>query len=109
MNKENIIELDSESFQSTVSNAGSPVIVDFWAPWCGPCKAIAPMLEEIADEMGDNVKVAKVNVDNNSDIANQYKIRAIPTLLIFKDGELKDQLVGMMEKNELKEKIEAIA
>lgn len=102
---ENITELDSSNFDSTVSNTAVPVVVDFWAPWCGPCKAIAPILEELATELGDSVKICKVNVDNNSEVASKYEIRAIPTILIFKDGEVADTVVGLTSKDDLKAKL----
>ena len=100
-----ITELDSSNFDSTVSSSSAPVVVDFWAPWCGPCKAIAPILEELADELGDGVKICKVNVDNNSEIAGKYEIRAIPTILIFKNGEVADTVVGLSSKEDLKAKL----
>lgn len=100
-----ITELDSSNFDSTVAGGSAPVVVDFWAPWCGPCKAIAPILEELADELGDAVKICKVNVDNNSEIASKYEIRAIPTILIFKDGAIADTIVGLTSKDDLKAKL----
>lgn len=100
-----ITELDSSNFESSISGGSAPVVVDFWAPWCGPCKAIAPILEELAEEMGDAVKICKVNVDNNSDIAGKYEIRAIPTILIFKNGEVADTVVGLSSKEDLKAKL----
>ncbi len=100
-----ITELDSSNFDSTVSGGSAPVVVDFWAPWCGPCKAIAPILEELAEELGDAVKICKVNVDNNSEVASKYEIRAIPTILIFKDGEVADTVVGLTSKDDLKAKL----
>ena len=97
-----IKELDSSNFESTVTTGSVPVVVDFWAPWCGPCKAIAPILEEISDELGDAVKICKVNVDNNSEIASMHEIRAIPTILIFKNGIVADTVVGLTSKDDLK-------
>lgn len=102
---ENITELDSSNFDSTVSNASVPVVVDFWAPWCGPCKAIAPILDELATELSDSVKICKVNVDNNSEIAGKYEIRAIPTILVFKDGQVAENIVGLVSKDDLKAKL----
>jgi thioredoxin 1 len=100
----NIINLDSNNFKSTVSGA-TPVLVDFWAPWCGPCKAIAPILEELSAELHGKLTIAKVNVDDNGDLAAQYGVRAIPTLLLFKGGAVADQFVGMMDKASLKAKL----
>ena len=100
-----IIELDSSNFDSTVSGGSTPVVVDFWAPWCGPCKAIAPILEELAEELGDAVKICKVNVDNNSEVAGKYEIRAIPTILIFKNGQVAETVVGLTSKDDLKAKL----
>ena len=101
---ENITELDSSNFETAIS-ASVPVVVDFWAPWCGPCKAIAPILEELAAELGDAVKICKVNVDNNSEIAGKFEIRAIPTILVFKNGAVSDTIVGLTSKDDLKAKI----
>jgi len=101
---ENITELDSSNFEAAIS-ASVPVVVDFWAPWCGPCKAIAPILEELAAELGDAVKICKVNVDNNSEIAGKFEIRAIPTILVFKNGAVSDTIVGLTSKEDLKAKI----
>ncbi|NCG08936.1 MAG: thioredoxin [Verrucomicrobia bacterium] len=100
-----ITELDSSNLDSAVSDASVPVVVDFWAPWCGPCKAIAPILDELAEELGDTVKIYKVNVDNNSDIAGKFEIRAIPTILLFKDGQVAENIVGLVEKDDLKAKL----
>ena len=91
----NIIETDDSNFESEVLKSDIPVIVDFWAPWCGPCKAIAPILEQISDEQGDKIKIVKVNVDDNQKYAADFGIRSIPTLLIFNKGELKNQIVGV--------------
>ncbi len=102
---EKITELDSSNFDSTLSSSSTPIVVDFWAPWCGPCKAIAPILNELAEELGDAVKICKVNIDNNSEVASKYEIRAIPTILIFKDGQIVDTIVGLIEKEDLKAKL----
>jgi thioredoxin 1 len=102
----NIANLDNDSFKTAVA-ASTPVLVDFWAPWCGPCKAIAPILEELATELAGKVRIAKLNVDDNDAIAAEYNVRAIPTMLLFKNGQLVDTLVGMMPKAALKEKLTA--
>ncbi len=99
-----IKEIDNATFDAEI-NTSIPVIVDFWAPWCGPCKAIAPILEELASELGDAVKICKVNVDNNKEIAQKFEIQAIPTLLIFKDNEVVDRVVGLISKEGLKAKV----
>ena len=104
---ENIVNLDSTSFADTVG-ADKPVVVDFWAPWCGPCKAIAPILEELAGELGDTATIAKVNVDDNQELAAKYGVRAIPTILFFKSGQVRDQVVGLTQKEALKAKIASL-
>lgn len=100
-----ITTLNEQNFKDTISSADVPVLVDFWAPWCGPCKAIAPILEELSEELDGKVQISKVNVDENGSIAAEYNIRAIPTLLLFKDGALADQYVGMVGKDDLKSKL----
>ena len=100
-----ILELDQNNFAECVQSSDKTVLVDFWAPWCGPCKAISPILEELAQEVGDNVQICKVNIDNNSSIANEYSIRAIPTILTFKDGAVAETLVGLTSKEDLKAKL----
>lgn len=100
-----IIELNSSNFESTVTQCSVPLLVDFWAPWCGPCKAIAPILEDLANELGDAVNICKVNVESNSEIASRYDIRAIPTILIFKGGAVADTVVGLTSLEDLKAKL----
>ena len=102
-----IVNLTTDNFKATVAAATTPLLVDFWAPWCGPCKAIAPILEELATEMTGQVQIAKVNIDDNDSIAADYGIRAIPTMLLFKNGQVAEQLVGMMPKAAIKAKITA--
>ncbi len=104
---ENIAQLTTASFKDTIGTAATPVLVDFWAPWCGPCKMIAPILEELATELAGKLTICKVNIDDHGDIAAQYGIRAIPTLLLFKGGQLAEQFVGMMDKATLKAKVSA--
>ena len=104
---EKIAHLTAESFKTTVSSATTPVLVDFWAPWCGPCKAIAPVLEELASEFEGRLKIAKLNIDDHDTVAAQYGVRAIPTMILFKGGQVAETLVGMMPKATLKAKIAA--
>ncbi len=105
----NVIILTEATFDQEVANASTPVLVDFWATWCGPCKMIAPIIDEIANEKAGAVKVGKVDVDQNQAISARYGIRAIPTLLLFKGGEVKEQIVGMVSKRDLLAKIESLA
>jgi len=109
MDNSSVIKLDEANFDREVTQDGKPVIVDFWAEWCGPCKMIAPMLDEIAREKADAVKVAKVNVDENQSLSLKYNIRAIPALLFFKNGQLRDQVTGVASKKDLLNRIEALA
>ncbi len=103
-----LTELNADSFKDTVSNASTPLVVDFWAPWCGPCKALGPVLEEVAEELSDKAQICKVNIDDCRDLAVELGIQSIPTLYFFKDGEKKDSHVGLISKGELVSKIESI-
>jgi len=101
-----VVDLTEKDFDETVNNAGIAVLVDFWAEWCGPCKMLTPVLEELAGEYGDGLKIAKVNVDENPGLAQRYKVRSIPNLILIKDGEQIGQIVGALPKAELKSKID---
>jgi thioredoxin 1 len=101
------VEVQDNNFQQTVIGSDKPVIVDFWAQWCGPCLAIAPMLEELATEYQGKITIGKMDVDTNSAVPTEFGIRNIPTLLFFKDGKVVDKVVGAIRKDELKKKIEA--
>jgi thioredoxin 1 len=97
-----ILTLNDDNFDDQVARADGPILVDFWATWCGPCKVIAPRLEEIAGELAGQARVAKVNVDENGDLANRFGIRSIPTLIVFKDGKVVDQMVGAAPKEQIR-------
>jgi thioredoxin 1 len=96
-----ITTLSDATFDEEISGASAPVLVDFWAEWCGPCKMIAPILEEIADEQGENLKIAKLNVDEAPNIARRFEVMSIPTLILFKDGEPAKRVVGAKPKQAL--------
>jgi len=104
---EALLELTSSNWDSEVLKAKGLVIIDFWAPWCGPCRVISPAVEELSKEYSGKVKVAKLNTDENSEIASRYKIMGIPTIMFFKDGVKLDQIVGVVPKQHLKEKIDS--
>ena len=101
------LEITDANFQEVVLNSDRPVLVDFWATWCGPCRTVGPIVDELATELEGRAVVGKVNVDSNSDTPLTYEIRSIPTLLIFKNGEIVDKLVGAVPKSQLLEKLEA--
>ena len=105
----NVVVLTGTNFTEEVINSPTPVLVDFWAEWCGPCKMIAPILDEIAGEYAGRLKIGKVNIDEQQQLAAQHGIRAIPTLLLFKDGEVAEQIVGMRSKRDLKANIDRVA
>jgi len=105
----NVVTVTDSNFQEEVVSSSVPVLLDFWAPWCGPCKMIAPILDEIAKEKAGEVKIAKVDVDQNSGLASQFRVSSIPTLLFFKNGQVADQVVGLKGKAELLSKLAALA
>ena len=98
-----IKNLSLDNFDNEISSSNIPVLVDFWAEWCGPCKSLGPILEEISKDLKDKLQVVKVNLDENQDLAMKYSIRSIPTLLLFKEGELVDTKVGLLPKSDLVE------
>ena len=102
----NVPEVTDADFEAEVLKSSQPVLVDFWAPWCGPCRMIAPMVEELAGENSDSLKVVKMNVDNSQTTAGKFDISSIPTLMIFKNGEVVDRFVGAQPKNRLQEAID---
>lgn len=104
----NLMEITDATFEKEVLQADKPVVVDFWATWCGPCKMIAPILEEIAGEMGDKVKVTKLDVDSNNRTAGKYNIMSIPSLLFFRDGQVVDQVIGAIPKAQLVARLEKV-
>jgi thioredoxin 1 len=105
----NIANLTKDNFDQEVLKAPTPVLVDFWAEWCGPCKMIAPVLDELAEEYSGRVRIGKVNIDNQQDLAAQYGVSAIPTLLLFHRGQVAEQLVGLRSKRDLKASFDRVA
>ena len=101
-----VAEVTDSSFQAEVIESEVPVLVDFWAPWCGPCRMVAPVVEEIAQEKGDQLKVVKLNIDDNQDTAMQFNVLSIPTLMVFKNGEVAKTVVGAYPKRKLEAELE---
>ena len=103
----NLKNLNTETFDTEISGAKTPVLVDFWAEWCGPCKTLTPILEELSTEMNGKIEIMKVNLDENQELAMKYSIRSIPTLLLFNRGELLDMKVGLLPKLDLEQWIQS--
>ena len=97
----NIINLNKDNFKIEIEKSEIHILVDFWAEWCGPCKMLTPILEELSTELKDKIKIAKVNLDENQDLAMEYSVRSIPTLILFRDGKLIDTKVGLLPKSDL--------
>jgi len=109
MASENVLELTDDNFDSEVLNSDTPVLVDFWAEWCMPCRMIAPTIDELADEFSGRVKVGKVDTESNRDVAIKFNISAIPTILLFQGGEVVRKFVGVTSKNEFAEELEKVS
>jgi len=103
-----VLEVTDDTFEAEVKNAELPVLVDFWAPWCGPCRMVGPTVEAIAGKYAGKVKVVKVNVDDSPGVATEFKIRSIPTLAILKDGKVEEQLVGVQSEDELSKALDGV-
>jgi thioredoxin 1 len=105
---ENVTEVTDSNFQAEVIESEVPVLVDFWAPWCGPCRMVAPVVEEIAQERGDQLKVVKLNIDENQNVAMQFNVLSIPTLMVFRNGEVAKTVVGAYPKRKLDAELEPV-
>jgi thioredoxin 1 len=103
-----IFEVEDSTFDEEILKSDKPVLVDFWAPWCGPCKAIGPIVEDLSQTFADQIKFAKCNVDNNPETPSKYGIKAIPTLIFFKEGSVVEQITGMVAKSKLEEAINKV-
>ena len=102
------ITITDENFETEVINSSEPVLIDFWATWCGPCRMIAPIVEELAGEFNGKIKIGKLDVDNNQQTSIQYGVRSIPTLLIFKNGKVQDTIIGAVPKSNIVQKLNAV-
>ncbi|MGH7906056.1 MAG: thioredoxin [Candidatus Binataceae bacterium] len=107
MANENIAHVTDANFEQEVLKSDKPVLIDFWAPWCAPCKALSPVIDELANEYGGRLKVVKINVDDNPNTPTRYNVRGIPNLLIIRDGEMKGQIIGAVPKKKLVEALDA--
>ena len=106
MANEQILTLNDDNFDEQVAKLDGPILVDFWASWCGPCKTVEPALDELAEEMSGQAHVAKINVDENGNLVNRFGIRSIPTLLVFKDGKVVDQMIGAAPKQQIRRMVD---
>jgi thioredoxin 1 len=106
---ENLLHVTDGDFDQQVLQSDIPALVDFWAAWCGPCRTVGPIVEELAEEYKGKVKVAKLDVDNNKQVASKYGVRGIPTLMLFKDGQIVDQIVGAVPKSRIKELLDKVS
>jgi thioredoxin 1 len=109
MSAPNIVTLTQENFAKEVLQSSQPILVDFWAEWCGPCKMLGPILDELAGEYDGRIRIGKVNIDDHQELAVQYGIRSVPTLLLFNQGQVADQIVGLRSKRELKASFDRVA
>jgi thioredoxin 1 len=105
----NIVNLTQENFESEVLKSNTPVLVDFWGEWCPPCRALSPILDELADEYQGRIKIGKVNIDNQQALASEYGVRAVPTMLLFNQGQVADQMIGLKSKRDLKASFDRVA
>ena len=107
MASDKVMSVDKESFDKEVIKCNEPVLVDFWAQWCGPCRAVAPLMDELANEYDDKIKIVKVNVDDAGELASQYRIMSIPTIMLFKGGEVVEKIIGVRTKEDFKKIIDS--
>jgi thioredoxin 1 len=108
MASDKVIQLTDENFENTIQNSSTPVLVDFWAEWCGPCRRVGPIVEELATEYEGRLTVAKIDIDEHKNVATQYGVQSIPTLMIFKDGKMVERVVGAVPKTSLVETVEQV-